>query len=118
LSCARSQAYNRSATVTVPAVTISGTPAGPNGWSVTYVDGGTTVTPRTQPKLEQLTIVVNPSSLTAVTFGGGGRVDANGVFTVESVPQSNNATRCVEVRVDGLPREWIERSGNHACSDE
>jgi type IV fimbrial biogenesis protein FimT len=118
LAFARSEAIKRNGNVTVTAATISGTTSWSNGWSVSYVAGGTTVTPRTQTKLEQLTVAANPSALTAVTFGGGGRVDASGTFTIESVPQSNNATRCVEVRVDGLPREWIERTGNHSCSDE
>jgi type IV fimbrial biogenesis protein FimT len=115
---ARSEAVKRNANVTVTATTISGTTAWANGWSVSYDVAGTPVIPRTQGKLDQLAITPTPSTLTAVTFGGGGRADTPANFTVESIPQSASSTRCVDVRVDGVPRIWIERSGNHVCSDE
>ena len=115
---ARSEAVKRNGGVTVAAIDVSGTTSWNNGWTVSYDDAGTAVTPRSQPKLEQLAVTPNPTSLTEVTFGGGGRADVSANFTVESVPQSNNSTRCVEVRADGVPRIWLERSGNHSCSDE
>ena len=115
---ARSEAVKRNAAVTVAAIVVSGTASWNNGWTVSYDDAGTAVTPRSQAKLNQLAVAPNPTSLTAVTFGGGGRADATANFTVESVPQSNNSTRCVEVRADGVPRVWLERTGNHSCSDE
>jgi type IV fimbrial biogenesis protein FimT len=118
LSFARSEAIKRNADVTVAAVTVSGTASWNNGWTVTYDNGGTPVTPRAQAKLDQLAVTAAPSTVTAITFGGGGRADKTANFTLESVPQSSNSTRCVEVRADGLPRVWLERSGNHACSDE
>ena len=115
---ARSEAVKRNANVTVNAATVGGTTSWNNGWLVSYDDGGTTVTPRTEAKLNQLTVAASPTTVTSLTFGGGGRADVSANFTVESVPQSNNSTRCVEVRPDGVPRAWLERSGNHSCSDE
>jgi type IV fimbrial biogenesis protein FimT len=115
---ARSEAVKRNANVSVSAATVGGTTSWNNGWSVSYDDSGTTVTPRTESKLDQLTVAASPTSATSITFGGGGRADVTANFTVESVPQSNNSTRCVEVRPDGVPRAWLERSGNHSCSDE
>ena len=115
---ARSEAVKRNAAVTVAAIDISGTTSWNNGWTVSYDEAGSAVTPRSQPKLDQLAITTNPTSVTAITFGGGGRTDLSANFTVESVPQSINSTRCVEVRADGVPRVWLERSGNHSCSDE
>jgi hypothetical protein len=53
--------------------------------------------PRSQPKLNQLAVTPTPTTLTAITFGGGGRADTTANFTLESVPQSTNSTRCVEV---------------------
>jgi type IV fimbrial biogenesis protein FimT len=118
LTFARSEAVKRNADVTVAAITVSGTASWNNGWTVSYVEGGAPVTPRSQPKLNQLAVTPTPTTLTAITFGGGGRADTTANFTLESVPQSTNSTRCVEVRADGVPRVWLERSGNHACSDE
>lgn len=115
---ARSEAVKRNANVSINAATVGGTTSWNNGWSVSYDDAGSTVTPRSESKLDQLTVAANPTSVTSVTFGGGGRADVTANFTVESVPQSNNSTRCVEVRPDGVPRAWLERSGNHSCSDE
>jgi len=118
LAFARSEAVKRNANVTVSATTISGTSSWNNGWSVSYDSGGTTVYPRVQAQLVQMSVSPSPTTITAITFGGGGRTDVTANFTVESSPQSNNSTRCVEVRADGVPREWLERSSNHSCSDE
>ena len=118
LAFARSEAVKRNANVVVTAATVGGTTSWNNGWSVSYDASGTSVSPRVQPALVQLLVTPSPTSLTSVTFGGGGRADVTANFTVESDPQSANSTRCIEVRADGVPRAWLERSGNHSCSDE
>lgn len=108
---ARSEAVKRNADVTVKRVGSSWT----GGWTVSYVDSGTQ-TPRTQPALDQLKV---STTVTSVTFGGGGRADSTANFTVDSDPTiSNVEARCVEVGLDGLPREWVERGGNHDCTDD
>jgi len=108
---ARSEAVKRNADVTVSRVGTSWA----SGWTVTYVDGGT-LTARTQPALNQLSVTTAVPSL---TFGGGGRADTPASFTVDSVPQASGVNaRCVEIRPDGLPRIWAERGANHDCTDD
>ncbi len=108
---ARSEAVKRNADVTVAWVGTSWT----GGWTVTYDDGGTQ-TAKTQSALNQLSVTTAVSSL---TFGGGGRASTTANFTVDSVPQASGVTaRCVEIRIDGLPRIWAERGGNHDCTDD
>jgi type IV fimbrial biogenesis protein FimT len=108
---ARSEAVKRNADVTVSRVGSSWT----GGWTVSYDDGGAK-TPRSQPALNQLQVT---TTVTSVTFGGGGRADSMANFTVDSDPTiSNVEARCVEVGLDGLPRVWVERSGNHNCADD
>jgi type IV fimbrial biogenesis protein FimT len=108
---ARSEAVKRNADVTVSQVGSSWS----SGWTVSYDDSGTK-TPRTQPALNQLKVTTTVNS---VTFGGGGRADTTASFTVDSDPTiSNVEARCVEVGLDGLPRVWVERGGNHNCTDD
>jgi type IV fimbrial biogenesis protein FimT len=108
---ARSEAVKRNADVTVTRV--GGSWSG--GWTISYDDGGTK-TPRSQPALDQLKVTTAVSS---VTFGGGGRADSTANFTIDSNPTiSNVEARCVEIGLDGLPRAWVERGGNHDCTDD
>jgi type IV fimbrial biogenesis protein FimT len=108
---ARHEAVKRNTGVTVSRVGASWN----NGWTVSYQDGGTQ-TPRIHPALVQTSLATTASS---VTFGGGGRADVNANFTVDSVPQSPGVTaRCVEIGIDGTPRSWNERGGNHSCADD
>jgi type IV fimbrial biogenesis protein FimT len=108
---ARSEAVKRNADVTVARVGTNWS----GGWTVSYTAGGTQ-TPRSQPALNQLKVTTTAASL---TFGGGGRADALANFTIESDPSiSNVEARCVEVGLDGLPKQWVERGGDHDCTDD
>ena len=110
---ARSEAVKRNADVTVSRVG-SGWK---DGWTVTYDDGGTQ-TARQHPALNSLSVAASPD-VASLTFGGGGRVDAAINFTLDTSPQTTGVdARCVEVRSDGMPRVWVERGGNHDCSDD
>jgi len=111
LAFARSEAVKRNADVTIARVGSSWT----NGWTVTYVSGGTQ-TARVHSALQNLSVT---TSVTSLVFGGGGRADATATFTVDSSPQVSAVTaRCIEVKVDGVPRSWVERGGNHDCTDD
>jgi type IV fimbrial biogenesis protein FimT len=111
LTFARSEAVKRNADVTVTRT--GGSWA--NGWSVTYVDSGTK-TARIHPSLKDLTVTTTTTSL---VFSGGGRASAVANFTVDYVPQTAGVNaRCVEIGLDGVPRVWIERGGNHVCTDD
>jgi type IV fimbrial biogenesis protein FimT len=107
---ARSEAVKRNTDVTVSNIGASWN----EGWQVTYDDGGTK-TARSQPAVAGLAVTASAGS---VTFGGGGRASTTALFTVNSNPASVDA-RCVEVRPDGLPRTWVDRTGDKQdCSDD
>jgi len=108
---ARNEAVKRNTVVTVSRQGSSWS----DGWTISYDDGGTK-TPRAHPALTQMTVT---TTVTSVAFAGGGRADTNANFTIDSVPQSAGVTvRCVEIALDGTPRSWTERGGNHSCADD
>jgi len=110
---ARSEAVKRNTDVTITRVGTGNAWGG--GWTISYVDGGTQ-TPRSQAALNQLKVTGNVPS---VTFGGGGRADSTANFTIDSDPTiSNVEARCVEVGLNGMPRMWTARGGDHNCAND
>ena len=102
LNFARSEAVKRNRVVTVtPGATWA------DGWNITYVDGGNTITIQTHEALEGVTM----AGSTAISYRADGRRNSGNVDIEIAPPAGSNASsHCIGVSPTGKPE-----SASGAC---